>query len=103
MAQGESRLSREIQDRIRARGGFCFKVHGGPTMMNGLPDIIGCYKGHFISIETKMPEGDEPTPIQRHRHKQIKAAEGIVAVVRSVREAMDVLDAIDASTAISAG
>jgi len=100
VAQGESRLSREIQDRIRARGGFCFKVHGGPTMMNGLTDIVGCYRGHSIWMETKMPEGDEPTPIQRLRHNQIRAAQGIVAVVRSVREAMDVLDAIDASMAI---
>lgn len=72
-------------------------------MMNGLPDIVGCYKGHPIWFETKMPEGDDPTPIQRHRHKQIKAAGGLVAVVRSVDDAMDVLDALDASEAISAG
>lgn len=97
MAQGESSLSRRIAASWRARGGFVFKVHGGPTMMNGLPDLVGCYRGVSVWIETKMPEGKPPTPVQRLRHKQIRASGGIVAVARSVPQAMAVLDRIDAS------
>jgi hypothetical protein len=96
MAQPESRLSRKIAAEFRARGGFVFKVHGGPTMMAGLPDLPGCYRGRSVWFETKMP-GNKPTPIQLLRHRQIRAAGGIVAVPRSVAEAMAVLDAIDAS------
>lgn len=99
MAQGESRLSRQIMSRMRARGAFVWKNHGGPTMMAGLPDIAGVYKGRFISVETKMPEGKEPTPIQLLRHSQIRAAGGIVKVARSVSDALALLDAIDASPA----
>lgn len=95
MAQGESALSRRMAATIRARGGFVFKVHGGPTMMNGLPDLVGCYKGYFIGLETKMPEGDDPTPIQRLRHKQIRASGGITAVVRTVKQVNYILDKID--------
>ena len=97
MAQPESRLSREIARRFRARGGFIFKVHGGPTMMNGLPDLEGCYRGRFVGLETKMPGGKQPTPVQRLRQQQIRDAGGISEVVRSVADAMAVLDAIDAS------
>jgi hypothetical protein len=65
-----------------------FKIHGGPTMMAGLPDLAACYKGQYFGLETKMPEGKEPTPIQLLRHEQIRAAGGKVCVVRSVTQAV---------------
>lgn len=89
MSQGESNLSRDIMAALRARGAFVWKNHGGPTMMAGLPDIAGCLWGQFISIETKMPEGKDPTPIQLLRHEQIRAAGGHVTVARTVREAVE--------------
>lgn len=92
--QPESRLSRDIMAALREAGAFCWKNHGGPTMMAGLPDIAGCYKGFFFSIETKMP-GNEPSAIQRLRHAQIREAGGIVEVARSVAEALKVLARID--------
>lgn len=66
-------------------------------MMAGLPDLVGCYRGHMFGLETKMPEGKNASPVQRLRHTQIKAAGGVAVVVRSVADAMAVLDAIDAS------
>jgi hypothetical protein len=69
-------------------------------MMAGLPDLVGCYRGVSIWLETKMPEGKDPTPVQLLRHNQIRAAQGVCTVVRSVADAMAVLDAIDASTDI---
>lgn len=95
MTQPESRKSREISASIRARGGFVFKVHGSSLMMNGVPDLVGCYKGYFFGLETKMEDNDL-SPVQRLRARQIKAAGGIAVTVRSVRDAMDVLDTIDA-------
>ena len=95
MSQGESKLSREIMDAIRARGGFAFKIHGSAMMMRGLPDVFGCYRGFFLGLETKMPEGKGPEPAQRHRIREIRAAGGISYVVRSVRDARRVMDAID--------
>jgi hypothetical protein len=83
-------------DALREQGAFCWKNHGGPTMMAGLPDIAGVYQGLFFAIETKMPEGKEPSAIQRLRHRQIREAGGIVKVARSVAEALEVLARIDA-------
>lgn len=96
MSQGESKLSRKIMAALRQAGAFVWKNHGGPTMMSGLPDIAGVYRGFFISFETKMPEGKDPTPIQLLRHDMIREAGGIVEVVRSVAEALEVLARIDA-------
>jgi hypothetical protein len=86
MAQPESKLSREIQSHIRARGGFVFKVHGGPFTMNGVPDIAGVYRGVSIWVETKMPAGKDPTDIQKLRHQQIMEAGGHVLIARSVED-----------------
>lgn len=92
MSQPESRLSRQIMDYVRARGGFVFKIHGGPLTMSGLPDITGVYRGYSIWIETKMPEGKGPTPIQLVRHREIEATGGHVRVARSIADVEAWLD-----------
>ena len=106
--QPEARISRRIIQHIMARGGFAYKVHGGPTQMAGIPDISAVYRGVSLWFETKMP-GEEPTPIQLLRHKALRAAGAVVEVPHSLAEARAVLDRIDAalarglaSTAISA-
>ena len=58
--------------------GFYFKSHGSEFQMSGLPDIIGCYKGRFIGIEVKDPEGNHPTSeLQKKRIREIRQAGGI--------------------------
>jgi Holliday junction resolvase len=92
MTQAESRLSRNIMEACRERGAFAFKIHGSPTMMAGLPDIMVCYRGFFFALETKTPQGGDPKPIQAHVMEKIRQAHGIAVVVRSVDDAMRVLD-----------
>jgi hypothetical protein len=70
----------------------------------GTPDILACIPvpladdhpretvGLFVGIETKMPAGGDPTPIQKLRHEQIRAAGGVVIVPRSVTDAVEALD-----------
>jgi hypothetical protein len=105
MSQPESKLSRAIQAMIRARGGYCVKIHGGPMTPAGTPDILACIPirpegphsdpiGLFVGIETKMPDGGDPTPIQEHRHSQIRSAGGVVIVPRSVQDAVKALEAL---------
>jgi Holliday junction resolvase len=92
MAQRESKLSRKIMDTLRARGYFCFKVHGSEHMMAGLPDIIVCAGGLFIGLETKNPEtrGDVSMR-QQYVHGLIRSADGIAEVVCSADEALKVI------------
>lgn len=42
---------------------------------NGVPDIVGCYKGRLFGIEVKR-EGKKPTPIQERRMAEICKAGG---------------------------
>lgn len=89
MAQREAKLSRKIMDALRAEGYFCFKIHGGPTMMAGLPDIIVCAKGIFVGLETKNPEDRANTsPRQDLVHEMIRGAQGSCTVVCSPEEAL---------------
>lgn len=106
-SQPESKLSRAIMTALRARGIWCFKVHGGPLTMAGVPDIIACVpiichpvddpqgiSGIFVGFETKMPTGGNPSPVQVHQHDKIRAACGHVFVVRSVQDAVAAVESL---------
>jgi len=91
MAQRESKLSRHIMEGLRREGWYCFKIHGGPTMTAGLPDIIVCAEGVFVGLETKNPESRKNVSLrQKLTHQQIRdVGKGYVAVVCTVPEAID--------------
>jgi hypothetical protein len=98
MSQRESKLSRDIMKQLRFMGVFCFKVHGGPTMMAGLPDIIACVDGLFVGIETKHPETRaDLSPRQDYVHTMIRVAHGRVFIVSSVDEATRIVKQIRAA------
>lgn len=42
---------------------------------SGTPDIVGCLRGHFFSIEVKR-EGKEPTKLQELRMTAIRTNDG---------------------------
>ncbi len=91
MAQRESKLSRKIMDALKddwAGEIFVFKVWGNEMMMAGLPDIVGCVKGMFFAIETKLPEKrSNVSPQQEYVHGLIDQAGGRVAVCVTPQEA----------------
>lgn len=99
MAQPEARLQRDIQKHLKLEYGhdiFVFKIHGGPMMMAGLPDLIGCIRGRFFGIEVKMPESiNDVSVIQRHVHARIRQAGGAVTVSSSVADALAFVARID--------
>jgi len=96
VTQPEGRLSRRIMDALRKEDAFVFKVHGSEHMMAGLPDLICCYKGYFLGLETKMPgKKDNTSARQDWVHQRIRDAEGFVAVVTSIPEAIGCLRMID--------
>lgn len=93
MTQAESRRSQKIMTALRARGWFCFKVHGSEMMMAGLPDVIVCAEGLFLGLETKMPDKYTNTSArQDYVHELIRAAGGIAIVVTSVDHAIKVVE-----------
>lgn len=92
----EATLSKKIAKRIRDRGGWARKVHGGPNG-SGWPDIVGTYRGHFLGLETKLPGKERNvTQLQAETLKGIAAAGGVARVVTSVGQVDRLLDRIDA-------
>lgn len=90
--QGESRISREIITALRKEGAFAFKVHGGPMMAVGLPDIIACVDGRFVAFETKRPEKRKNQSVAQKRIEGlIRQAGGISQVVCGVQEALSIV------------
>lgn len=59
---------------------------GGPFGKAGCPDILICWRGVFIAIETKSDDG-ELSALQLMNLKKIQAAGGVAAVVKGFDEA----------------
>lgn len=94
MSQPEARLSRLIMKALKKQGAWVFKVHGSEYQPAGIPDILGCYRGRLIGVESKMP-GNSTSAIQDYRIKQIEQAGGHVVVAYSVDDALKLLAIID--------
>ena len=78
--QPEYRIVQNIKKLIRARGGWCVKIHGGPYQDTGTPDILACYKGRFVAIEVKTPRG-VTRPEQRVTQKAITSSGGYALIL----------------------
>lgn len=85
MPQNETKIQKQVQGYLKSIGAYCFKVHGSIYMRAGIPDIICCYKGLFIGIETK-DGGNTPSELQKAHGRQIQKAKGIFIVAYSVED-----------------
>lgn len=92
--QPESKVSTNIMKKWRAKGAFCYKVHGGEFQMSGIPDISGVYQGISVWCETKMP-GNKTSLVQDVRINQLRKAGAHVVVAYSVTDATDMLQHLD--------
>ena len=88
----ESEIQKKIQDALKARGAYVFKVI--TANRSGVPDIIACYRSKFIGIEVKGPKG-VVSAIQEKNVRMILAAGGHASVAKTVNEVMQVLEDID--------
>lgn len=90
----EARLVKTILKALREQGGWWIKTHGGAFQRVGLPDIIGCYEGCFISFEVKKP-GEDASEIQKHIIKEIcRKGKGIAVVIVSIEEALNLVKGV---------
>lgn len=72
-------------------GCFAWKEHGGMYGTAGIPDIICCYKGKFIGIEVKRPEG-KVSKLQKALLKKINTSGGVAIIAYSVDDVVKVVD-----------
>lgn len=92
----EAALTRKIVKRMRERGAWAEKVHGGPHQARGIPDIVAVYRGHGMGLEVKVPGREGTlTNLQRAKLRHIRKAGGVSAMVTSVEEVDAIMDYID--------
>jgi pantoate kinase len=58
---------------------YCMPATGGYGA-SGVPDILACYKGKFIGIETKA-NGNTPTALQQKHLRDISITGGLSLVI----------------------
>ncbi len=92
----EGKVKDAVTKILKARGAYYFYPVAGGFGRSGIPDIIICYKGQFISIECKA-NGNTPTPLQLAEMGKIDKARGLSMVVdeRNISWVNHTLDAID--------
>ena len=86
----EALLTRSVRQLLDAAGIWHYKAWGGPMSAPGIPDIIGCFKGRFIGIEIKAPNG-KVSEYQAEFLRRINAAGGIGFVARNLDTVIDKL------------
>lgn len=81
----ESVLQTKILKYLKDVGGYAVNQHGSAMSSKGTPDILACYKGRFIAIETKVGY-NKCSPAQELHHARIKKAGGAVIVPYTIEE-----------------
>lgn len=89
-APKEKEITHSIRSLLKQFGIFHFKHWGGPMGEKGIPDIIGIYQGKPLFLEIKTATG-KVSPDQEIFLKNVNAAGGIGAVVRSIDDVVELL------------
>lgn len=92
----ERNIVSAIKKYLASLGGdvFFWKEHGGPYSTAGIPDIICCYKGYFLGLEVKLPQG-KLTELQARTLRRINRAGGVASRVESVADVQALINYID--------
>jgi hypothetical protein len=78
-----------------------FKVFGNGIQAGGIPDFIICYRGRFVAIELKRPDGQgRLEKRQEAQLRRICEAGGIAVVIDSFDDFKRVFETIDSEEAL---
>ena len=92
----EKKLETRLKKILKDRGAWYLKTFSDGVQRAGVPDLLVCYRGHFIGIEVKSERG-KPTQLQLIEIREIKKAGGYAFVIRpsNLDELVEFLDKID--------
>lgn len=83
----EGKVKEACKKYLKSIGAWFFMPVSNGMGQVGIPDIICCYKGKFIAIETKAPgKRANTTPNQDRVIEAIKGADGLAIVVDNVEQ-----------------
>jgi len=98
----EADIKAGIVEYLQYRGAHVIKIighmaHEGNRVFRqrpGILDLIVCYKGYFLGVETKTPKG-RPTPKQTEEIQAIQRAGGRAFVARNIEDVAAILDELE--------
>jgi Holliday junction resolvase len=92
----EAKVKKVVTKQLKQLGAFYFYPVTGGWGRGGIPDIIGCYKGHFFGIECKAGK-NAPTFLQFKSLQDIRKAGGLSLIVNenNMTDVSNVLNGID--------
>ena len=79
--KSEKTFENKVKLYLKQKGAYFIKTHGDRFSKVGVPDLIVCYKGLFIGIELKAPNG-KPSELQLAHLKMIHKAGGMSMLLR---------------------
>ncbi|MFA5038021.1 MAG: VRR-NUC domain-containing protein [Candidatus Izemoplasmatales bacterium] len=78
----------------KRRGAVVYNIHGN-EYQSGVPDLLVGYKGWFISLELKAPNG-QLSKLQRYRLRMTQRAGCIAEEIYSLERVKEIFACIDA-------
>jgi hypothetical protein len=92
----EGKVKDACKKFLKERGAWYFMPVSNGMGQVGIPDIIACYKGIFVAIETKAPgKKGNVTPNQERAIKSIQDARGYAFVVDDPSDLPAIFNSID--------
>ena len=93
MTKVESKIQREIIEYLNGLPeAYVVNIGGSATTAKGTSDLIVCYKGLFLALEVKRPDGSYALQTdQAIRQRQVRKAQGIAEVVTSIADVATLL------------
>jgi|TARA_R110000803_G_scaffold43722_1_gene93082 hypothetical protein len=76
----EKWVKQQVVKKLKELNAYHFFPVANGYMSSGVPDIIACYKGHFIGIECKA-NGNKPTALQQKHLRDISKSNGKALLV----------------------
>ena len=92
----EGKVKKKVKEYLVSIGAWYYMPVSNGMGRSGCPDILVCYKGHFLAFETKAPgKLKNTTPNQDREIAGINKAEGLAIVVDDVEQVKEVINAKD--------
>lgn len=88
----ESFIERKLVNAVRKLGGQCPKFVSPGTV--GVPDRIILLPGGVIAFAEIKAPGEQPCPLQEHRHRQLRELGFTVLVIDHPSQIPDILDTL---------
>ena len=90
----EGKVKKKVKEYLKEIGAWYYMPVSNGMGRVGCPDILVCYKGHFMAFETKAPgKIKNVTPNQEREINDIIRANGLALVVDDVEQVKEAINA----------